>query len=405
MPIFRYKILNSKGKEEKGKINAGSYKSALEQLRKQGYLLEIKSEDNESKSFFQKEISFLKPRVKAREMAAFTRQFAVMINTGIPYDRALDVVLQETKNSTLQKILAEIKMKILEGQTLAQAMSAFPKTFDVIYISVVRIGEMGGGLAKTMLRQADFQEERIKLQGKLKTALIYPVIMMLLALGIVTFMINFILPKIIPIFEHFDAVLPWPTQAIILISTIFSEHGLIAFIVMVAIIMTIKLYINSLRGQFVYHKLLLKIPVLSKFLHRLYTFRFVQSIGTMLDSGVNMKDALTISEKATGNRVYEDAINGLQNDLTKKGFLLSQALKRIGLFNESVIQMIRVGEESGQLPDMLVKISDTFQNELKNTLEGLTALLEPLIILVMAVVVGFIVIAILLPMFQLNQFV
>lgn len=402
MAIFQYKALNQKGKELKGKLDAPNKKQAIQQLKSQQYyilsLQPLQSTREKITSGKQKNT-----KVSDKQITSFTRQLAIMLDTGISYDKALEILIQETKSPGFQNILSQIRTHILSGITLSKSLEQYPSVFTPMYTSIIRAGEEGGNLPEVMLRQAQYQEEENVMKSKVQTAMIYPVIMAVLGTGIMIFMITFILPRITPVFEHFGVALPLPTRIVIFISHLITENSWLLLGILLVLTLSLQKFGQTEQGYLFKHRLILKIPVLKEFLQRLYTLRFVLALGSLLKSGIDMEKSLQMASLVTGNKAWEKAMESLFKDISQKGFSLSTGLKKTQLFHDSIIQMIRVGEESGQLDSLLTKMSASLEVEVKQMLEKAVAFLEPGIIIATSIGVGFIVLAVLLPMFDMNQ--
>lgn len=404
MPIFEYQALDQQGKTVKGKIDSPSEKQATNTLQSQKlYPLSIKETKKTFSKVKGKKKGLLQGSVPISVITDFTRQFAILVEASIPYDKGLEIIIQECDHSTFQNVLSDLKARIVEGSSLANALHYHPKLFSKMYTSMVKAGEAGGKLPTVLLRLAKFREEEADLKEKVKNAMIYPSIMGILGIGIVIFMITFILPKIIPIFDSFGVQLPLPTRIVIIASDLIVNYGWWILLGIIGIIFGIKKLINSNKGELVYHQMLLKTPMIKGVLFKILIFRFTQSLGTLLNSGVELRKSLEIVKFTTGNRIFEKAVDAITQDITQKGLPLSQALKKTKLFTGTVIQMIKVGEESSQLDTLLVKVADNLEKEVRETMNRLVTFLEPMIMFGMAGFVGFIVVAILLPMFQINQ--
>lgn len=402
MALFDYQAIDHKGKEVKGKIDAANEKAAKLTLQQQRLYVHSLKVAKESKRHGKKHAGS-QGKVSSGELANFTRQFATLQATAIPYDKALEVMIQESKESPLIGVMSEMKSKITEGQSLAQALEGFKQIFSGMYIAMVRAGEAGGTLPQVMERLAKFMEEQEELKSKVQGAMIYPLIMITLGIGIVIFMLTFILPKITPIFEQFNVELPFPTRAVLFLSDVITGGWWALIILVGGGIYGFKRFKSTEKGKYRIDQTLLRIPVLNKLLNKIYHFRFTQTLAVLMGSGVDLKQSLSIVSRVMGNRVYEEKFAEVTEDITKKGLDLSQALKRTKLFPPSLLQMIRVGEESGELETMLDKVALNLDKEVSRALEKALALLEPMMILLMAVMVGFIVLAVMLPMFELNQ--
>ncbi|KAK3596101.1 hypothetical protein CHS0354_027371 [Potamilus streckersoni] len=370
MPIYEYKALDARGVEQKGKMDAANVKQVIAQLKAKNLMpndivLSNSAAAGGGEGKDKKSFTLFSKKITKAQISAFTRQFATMIDTGIPYNRALEIIIQEHENPKMQAMLSDIRARIVEGSTLATALQNHADIFSPMYISVVRAGEAGGNLAETMMRQAKFQEEQQALEAKVQTAMVYPMIMSVLGVGIVIFMVKFILPKIIPIFEHFNVQLPLPTRIVIGLSNLISNYGLILLLAIVGGAYLIKKYLKTESGRMFMDQRILKMPLFGPFTNKLLTYRLAQSLGTLLSSGVELRQALDIAKNVTGNKVYEKSIQELSEAVTKKGFSLSVGLKKAGILTDSTIQMIRVGEESGRLEPMLLKISENLEAEVK----------------------------------------
>lgn len=404
MSLFVYRCVNQDGKKRNGKIEAPNLKQATTQLQSQGlFITSIHSSREKLGTSTGKDKKFKRSSVPGSIITAFTRQLSILVDTGIPYDKAFEILIEECTHTIFMNILSSMKAQIIEGGTLAGSLSTQPKLFPKMYVAMVRAGEAGGTLAKVLEQLAIHRESGEALRHKVQGAMIYPAIMVVMGMGIVTFMMSFIIPKIIPIFQQFDVELPLPTRIVLVLSDFITGSWLLIIIVISALLFALQQYIKTKKGEYLRDLLILKIPVLGKVLRKLVVFRFTQSMGTMLTSGVDLKQSLDIVKHVMGNRVYEDKFDQLSQDITKKGMHFSQGLRVSGLFPVTVIQMIRVGEESGQLEAMLDKISSTLEKEVSQTVEKAIAVLEPVMIMWMSLMVGFIVLAVMLPMFEMNQ--
>lgn len=402
MALFEYQAINKAGTTEKGKLDAANLKAATSKLQSQGlYLTSLKQlkERKQGKKFqFQS-----KAKIPAKTITSFTRQFAVLASSGIPYDRALDILIQENEDPKFQPLLAEIKAEISEGSSLAAALESRPNYFPKMYSAMVRAGEAGGRLNQVLEEMARFREESEKLNQKIQNAMIYPLIMAVLAMGIIVFMMTFILPKITPIFTQFEMDLPLPTQVIVFCSDMISNHFILFVLTVSGFVFAVKSWMRTAKGKMIVDRLLLKTPVVGHLVKEMIYYRFCKTLGTLLSSGVELKKSLTIIKGVLGNKVFEAPFDDIITDIANKGLDLSQALKKSGQYPSSVVQMIRVGEEGDQLEAMLNKVAQNRQTEVASAVERLVAVLEPFMILAMAGMVGFIVLAVMLPLFQLNQ--
>ena len=408
MPLFKYKAIDSYGNNQKGSIEAANKQNATQILQEKNYfILEIGLAKQGSFFLTQifKKLDLFQPKISKKQIVDFTRQFSSLLKTGIPYHRSLQIIINSEKNKLFRDILNKIYTEVLEGVSLASCLKKFPNTFSTMYISLVEAGETGGNLGELMQKQSEFDHNQLKIENRIRNAMLYPIIMCFVALGIIIFMVKFILPKIIPIFDHFDAVLPLPTRVVIFLSDAINNYGWSIFIIFIVILFLIKFWLQTKNGKLQLDTFILKIPFYNDFLKKILNYRFIQVLATLLSSGVTLTDALEICEKVTGNSCYEQSIQSLEKEVTQRGFSLSQALQKLQFLNEALMQTIQVGEESGNLPTTLKQSAKNLEIELETALSKYVSLLEPSIILIMALFVGFIILSVLLPMFQLNQLV
>jgi len=402
MALFDYAALDAKGNKRKGRIDAASLKAAKQSLQGQGlYLTEIRP--HQERSLKLSLGAKTGGRISGRQIADFTAQFAVLQATGIPYDKALEILIQETKNPVFLHLLSEVKARIEEGAPFAQALEPHQAQFGKMYLAMVRAGEAGGNLAKVLGKLSKYLEETEEIKGRLSSALVYPIVMTLVGLAIVVFLLTFILPKIVPLFQQFEVELPLATRMVIGASDLISGAWWILLPLGLAGIYAFQRYKATPAGAWQVESALLKTPVLAGMLHKLYHYRFAQTLGALLTGGVEVKEALSIVSQVTGSVVYEKAFAQVDLDITQKGLDLSQALRKTGLFPPALVQMVRVGEEAGELEAMMEQITANLEKEMARTMQKGLALLEPVLIVLMALGVGFIVMAVMLPMFELNQ--
>ncbi|MBT3226961.1 MAG: type II secretion system F family protein [Deltaproteobacteria bacterium] len=406
MALFEYRAIDKSGKKRKGKIDAPTLKQAAAKIKSQKlHLISISSAKEQLKGSLDRGLTKKRAGVPFDLITDFTRQLSVLVSTGIPYDKAFDILIEESEHSTFQHILDLIKARIVEGSSLASALEDHPTLFSKMYIAMVNAGEAGGMLDQVLQYLTTAREGTAEIKAKIQKALIYPLIMTLMGLGIVVFMVTFIIPKIIPIFQQFNVQLPLPTRMVIGLSEIITNNTWQLVLTLGIAIFFLMRFVKSRRGELIKDWTLLKTPVLGKIIKKIIVFRFTQTLGTLLQSGVELKQSLDIVKQVMGNRVYENQFDEIALNITKRGMDLSQALRQANIFPVTVIQMIRVGEESSQLEKMLNKVSAILENEVKQSLEKSIALLEPALILWMAATVGFIVLAVMLPMLKMNQLI
>jgi type IV pilus assembly protein PilC len=339
-------------------------------------------------------------KVKLKSLTVFSRQFATMISAGLSLVRALDILERQSDDKKLKEIVGDVRRRVEEGSALADAFAMHPQTFSDLYINLTRAGELGGVLDETMHRVAEFMEKDATLRAKVKSAMTYPTVIFFFAISIVVFLLVFALPTFATMFEGLGSELPLLTRIVIRISDILRDYWYIWILSIVGFIIAFKKYTATPRGKLQWHKFLLRLPVFGLLNRKVTVSRFARTLGTLLSSGVPVMQALEITGKASGNKVVENAVDDVRASI-REGESISIPMEASGIFPPMVTQMIAVGEETGSLDSMLKKISDFYDMEVETTLDSLTSLIEPLLMMFMGVMVGFIVIAMYLPLFTI----
>jgi general secretion pathway protein F len=407
MPVFEYTALDEKGKSTTGIVDAEGMRAARQKLRSSGmYPVALKETQEavpkkQSRSF---SLSRRFSRIKPSETAIMTRQLSTLIGAGFPLVSALDALLPQTKSHGLKRILARIKDLIVEGNSFAQALAQYPGTFSPIYVSMVRAGESSGTLEIVLERLADITEKQLALVNRIKTALAYPVFMLLVGTLVLFVLITYIVPSISGIFADMDQVLPAPTRLLIYLSTLFKSYWWLILSILVVLGIAFSQFRKTQKGRYWLDKYTLRLPMFGTLARKLAVSRFSRTLGSLLENGVSMLISLEIVKNIAGNLLISDAVAEAAEGVGK-GQGLGAALDQGEVFPSLAIQMIQVGEQSGDLEKMLYKIADVFENEVESTIMRLTAYLEPVMILVMGGIVGFIVLSICLPIFEMNQLI
>ena len=337
-------------------------------------------------------------RIKPTVLAVFTRQLATLVDVGMPLMRGLRLLQEQTENRALKLVITEVAAAIEGGETLSEALAAHPKIFSPLYVSMVKAGEIGGVLEVALRRQAEFMEKALKIKGKIKAAMFYPVTVMVAATGILTLMMVFIIPRFQSVFEGLLNGRPMPafTVAVMKISEVFRSHYLTVGMVLLVLTVALQMLIRTRRGRRLFDRFKLVAPVAGKIVRKVALSRFARTLGTLLGSGVPILQALTIVKETAGNVILGGVISKI-HDSVKEGGTIAAPLKESRIFPIMVSGMVDVGEQAGALPDMLMKIADTCDEEVDNAVSAMTSLLEPIMIIFLAVVVGGIVIAMFLP--------
>lgn len=417
MPRFNYVALDARGQESSGVLEAGSQAEAVAQLRQSGYF--PKSVTDESKapkskaakapkaSAARKEIKinipFLERKtIKPRVLMIFTRQLATLIDAGLPLLRGLTVLAKQEPDPVLKKVISSIGDSVQAGGTFSESLSGHPKIFNKLYVNMVKAGELGGVLEIVLLRLAEFQEKAQKIKNKVVSAMFYPAIVLIIAVVIMAFLLVFIVPKFEAIFADMLGGKPLPglTQFVIATSNLLKNNIIIILGAIGGIVFLYKYLANTPKGAAAIDAFMLKAPVFGDLTRKSSISRFTRTLGTLVTSGVPILQALNITRETAGNAVIANSITRV-HDSVKEGESIVVPLEASGVFPPMVISMIDVGEETGQLPDMLLKIAEVYDDEVDNAVTGITSLLEPVMIVFLAVVVGTIVIALFLPLISI----
>jgi general secretion pathway protein F len=408
MPVYEYTALDARGKTTSGIIDADGASVARQKLRATGIfpvsIKESLEETPEKKTTHIAKLSRLLTRVKPVEVAIMTRQLATLISAGFPLVSAIDALLPQTKSYRLKTILAQVKDAIVEGQSFAQALSQYPGVFSPLFINMVRAGETSGTLEIVLERLADIREKQQDLNNRIQTALAYPVFMCIIGTLVLFVLLTYIVPSITAIFADMNQVLPTPTRLLIGLSNFFKSFWWVIFIFIIAAATALHQARKTEKGRLFYDKTVLSSPVFGILVKKLNVARFSRTLGSLLENGVSMLIALDIVKNIAGNVLISKAVGTAAQDVGK-GQALWAALNESKIFPQLSIQMIQVGEQSGQLEKMLNKIADVFEKEVETSILRLTSYLEPIMILVMGCVVGFIVLSICLPIFEMNQLI
>ena len=405
MSTFTWEGTNNSGKRLKGEMDAPNQQAVYNALRSQKIVPDTKK-IREKGSGMDREIKMpgFAPKVKTKDMVVFTRQFATMIDAGLPVVQGLDVLGSNHDSPAMKKVLIAIKDHVQNGGTLSEAFGQHPRAFDPLFVNMVAAGEAGGILDIILERMANYLEKMAKLKRQVKTAMIYPGVVVGAAVIVTFILLRFVIPTFAELFQSFGAALPAPTQIVINLSNFVVAYGHIMAITLIAFFYLLRRFLKTERGKEVAHPLLLKLPVCGELIRKVAVARFCRTMGTMLSSGVPILDALSICAKTAGNKVVEREVNGIRLSISE-GKSISEPLTNSAIFPPMVVQMIAVGESTGALDAMLNKVADFYDDEVENAVGALKQLIEPIMILVLGVLVGGLVIAMYLPIFKLGSVV
>jgi len=398
MPVYSYKAKDPKGQMVSSTMEAENENIVRNRLREKNYI--VTSIAQKSKSFDVGDMMSKFQKVKAKDLSIFSRQFATMVGAGLSLVRALDILEKQSEDKKLKEITRDVRLRVEGGAALAEAFAIHPATFSDLYVNLTHAGEVGGVLDETLNRIAEFLEKDRALRSKVKSAMTYPTFIFIFAIGIMIFMLIFVIPTFVSVFDDLEVKLPGMTLFLVACSNAMKNYWYIFIVATIAFITLFRYYTNTPGGKFKWHQVLLKIPVFGLLNRKVTVSRFSRTLGTLLSSGVPVMQALEVTSKASGNKVVEKAIEAVRESI-REGESISAPMEASGIFPPMVTQMIAVGEETGNLDSMLDKISEFYDMEVEATLESLTSMLEPLLMMFIGGMVGFMVIAMFLPMFQL----
>ncbi len=407
MSVYEYTALDEKGREHKGFVDAMGVAAARLKLREEGvYPIEINQAADKKDTALSGVLGInLWQRVSTKDVSVFTRQLSTLLGSGIPLVPSLSVLIAQTKNPLLKQTLAQIREQVNEGKSLTQGMLNFPRIFPPFYVNMVRAGESSGTINLVLERLADFSESQQALMSKIRSALAYPIIMLFIGSGVIFLLMTFVVPKITGIFTDMHQTLPLITIILIAISNFLKSFWWLILILLAAVIAAFKYMTTGTEaGKRTWDTVKLKIPVWGQVNRKIAIARFCRTLATLLQSGVPLLSSMEIVRNVVNNILIGEAISKASRDV-EEGKGLSGPLTQSGVFPPLVTEMVAVGEQTGTLEKMLNRVATAYETEAQADIMVLTSLLEPLMILVMGLVVGFIVISILLPIFEMNQLV
>jgi type II secretory pathway component PulF len=402
--LYSYRALGMDGHPQNGTIHAGSEGEAKALLRaRRVYPTDLKVSQPFRLSALAKSLLPRRNGSSPRQLATFTRQFATLLRAAIPYDGVLGMIIQQTSDTQFKNVLAEVRSQVMEGSYLADAMSRHPQHFPHMLASMARSGESSGNMTLIMTRLAEYYENLARLRGRITSALVYPMFMMVFGTAVVVFMVTYIIPRITVLLQNFGRELPLSTRILIGFSDVLTGYWWLLLLLFGGAMYWITRFLRTERGIRLRDRVVLRIPVWNVLQRKMILQRFAQTMATLLQSGVELKAALVIGADVMENRVYADAMRTVIGDVQSKGLPLAVALGRTALVPDDVTQMIAIGEQTAALDGMLANVSDRLAQEITTALEAATSLFEPVMILMMGLVVGFIVVSVLLPLLQMNQ--
>ncbi len=423
MPKFNYVAMDSRGKETKGTLEVGSQNEAIGRIKEMGFFPTKVVEDKGGKSEVVAKKAGKKPgkkgggvnlnlnikipglsgRVKTKVLTTFTRQLATLVQAGLPLLRGLRVLQKQEKSANLKTIIGELALSIEGGSTFSEALAQHPKVFNRLFVNMVKAGEIGGVLEVVLRRLSEFMEKAQKIKGKVVAAMFYPCAVMVVATAIMGVLLVVVIPKFKDIFEGTltgGRSLPAFTEFVLDISTNVKDHFIRTMLGVIAVVILFNIFIRTKFGRRIFDKVKLNIPVFGPVVSKVAISRFSRTLGTLVSSGVPILQALTIVKETSGNVIVGKAVSDVHESV-KEGETITAPLEASRVFPPMVISMVDVGEQTGALPEMLMKIADNYDEEVDNAVSAMTSLLEPIMIVFLAVIVGSIVIAMFLPLIDL----
>ncbi|MBW2146279.1 MAG: type II secretion system F family protein [Deltaproteobacteria bacterium] len=397
MPIFLWEGTTASGAIQKGEIEAPDRITVENQLRARKITAsKIKAKPKD----LLENITFLQPKIKPKDVVIFTRQFATMIDAGLPLVQGLDILAQQQENKRFKKVLMEIKNNVEAGSTFADALAKHPKVFDSLFCNMIAAGEVGGILDNILLRLSTYMEKAERLKRKVKGAMVYPVVVVVIAVAVVAILLIFVIPVFQAMFEDFGGALPGPTQFVVNLSGFLKSYVVFILIAIGLLVWCFKRVYATKKGRRIVDGLILRSPVFGPLIQKVAVAKFSRTLGTMMSSGVPILEGLEITSKTAGNVVIEEAVMRVRSSISE-GKTMAVPLADTGVFPGMVVQMISVGEATGALDAMLNKIADFYDEEVDVAVEALTSLLEPMLMVFLGGIIGGLVIAMYLPIFQM----
>ncbi|HAT4125869.1 type II secretion system F family protein [Clostridium perfringens] len=396
MANFKYKAINSEGQRIEGSQSADSESQVREMLlSNQYYPLSIEKENSKSKSSF----SFNR-KVKLKDIAVFCRQFYVMLDSGLSIGKALNILIEQGEKPKLREALIGVNGDLKRGETLANSMRKRKDVFPNLLTSMIDAGERSGNLDIILKRMAEYYEKETKIRGKIKSAMIYPIVLGVVAIIAITFILTFVMPTFVQMFEENNVDLPTSTKMVLGTSKMLGKYGIIIFLILVTAIILLGKYLKSEEGQYKLSVINLKIPVIKKLTQKIIVSRFTRTMGIVSSSGMSLVTSLEIVASVVGNKIAEKELLKVKEKVLK-GEGLGDSIMKIKIFPPMLASMVKVGEEAGSLDSILDKTADFYDDELEREIQTATALIEPAMIVLMGVIIGFLLISILTPMFKM----
>lgn len=401
MTVYKYKAVNESGEKLEGVYSASSKEGVFEMISSNKYypvLVEEVREDDVAFSFKNRK------KIKSKDIAVFCRQFYTMFEAGLSINNCLSILKDQISNKKLREAVALVEEKVKKGETMAGAMEGMEKIFPPLLVNMIASGEASGTLDQIMFRMSAYYEREDKITSKIKSAMIYPIVLAVVSIVVITFLLTFVMPMFVSMFEESGTDLPGVTKLVLGISGAITNYWYIIILVVGTIVFFIKAYIKSPKGRVNIDELKLKMPIIKRLNEKLVVSRFTRTLSTLLASGISLIQGLFIVSSIVSNKVAEEAILSIRENMLKGG-TLGEEIREKKIFPIMLSSMVSIGEESGQLDEILNKTADFYDEELEREIQNVTALIEPLMIVIMGVVVGILILSIILPMFNMYSIV
>lgn len=401
MARFKYVAKDKNGKTLKGIVEALAKEGAVLSLREKDLTI-ISLQEEKGRAFFAGLFSPKRQKVKIDDLVIFSRQLATMVDAGIPLVNALDILAEQIEKPSFKYVVSKVHDDVETGSSLSDALAKYPMVFSNLFVNMVRAGESSGMLDEILDRVASYLEKTSSLQKKVKSALVYPTAVTVMALGITVFLLVRVIPVFKDIYSGFGAQLPVPTQIIVNISDFLRKYFYIAIGLIVMVVFLLNRYVKTSRGRVRFDRLKLNIPIFGVLLRKVAVGKFTRTLSTLVKSGVPILNSLEIVSKTADNRIVEAAVDNVRTNV-REGEPIAEPLSKSGIFPSMVVRMISVGEQTGELEKMLIKIADFYDEQVDTAVSGLTSLIEPLIIAFLGIVIGGIVVCMFLPILQISS--
>ena len=404
MPVFEYRALDARGKALQGLREADSPKTLRAALRREGVFLTDVVGQKQADAQAARDVNvkrWVVGRISAEDLAIATRQLAVLVHAGIPLVEALTALVDQVDKEKLKRVLGDVKQRVNEGAALADALAAHPKVFGELYVNMIRAGETSGALEVVLVRLADFTQSQARLRSKIIGTMAYPALMMIIGCGVLGILFTVVIPKVLKLFEDTKATLPWTTRILIAFTSFVTQWWWAILAVLAAAVWGFVRWKRTPEGKARWHRFVLTVPIFGRLVRIIAIGRFARTLATLLKSGVPLLTAMDIVKNVVGNVRLAEVIEQAR-DAIREGESIAAPLKRSGEFPPLVHHMVAVGERSGALEEMLANVASAYEDQVDTTVTALTSLLEPIMIVAMGGVVGFIVFSVLMPILQIN---